>query len=80
MIQTIADFLYNILDAVGSVLPRDPFLKFFQMPDAVVYKYLGFINWLVPVGFIASTFESFLIAYGAYILISSVLRWTKAIE
>lgn len=80
MIETIGNFLYNILDAVGNVLPRDPFLQFFTMPDAVVYKYLGYINWIVPVGFIASTFEAFLIAYGTYILISSVLRWIKAID
>lgn len=80
MIETIGNFLYNILDAVGSVLPRDPFLQFFQTPDAVVYKYLGFINWLIPVNFIAGTFEAFLIAYGTYILISTILRWIKAID
>lgn len=80
MIETIGNFLYNILDAIGSILPRDPFLQFFQMPDAVVYKYLGIINWFIPVGFIVSTFEAFLVAYGTYILISSVLRWIKAIE
>lgn len=80
MIETIGNFLYNILDAVGSVLPRDPFLQFFQMPDAVVYKYLGIINWFIPVAFIVSTFEAFLVAYGTYILISTVLRWIKAIE
>ena len=80
MIETIGNFLYNILDAVGNVLPRDPFLQFFTMPDAVVYKYLGYINWLVPISFIASTFEAFLIAYGTYILISTILRWIKAID
>ena len=79
MIQTIADFLYNILDAVGSVLPRDPSLQFFQLPDAVVYKYLGIINWLIPVNFMVSTFEAFLVAYGSYIIISAILRWIKAI-
>lgn len=80
MIETIGNFLYNILDAVGSVLPRDPFLQYFTMPDAVVYKYLGIINWLIPVRFIAGTFEAFLVAYGSYLLISTVLRWIKAIE
>lgn len=80
MIQTISDFLYNILDAVGSVLPRDPFLQFFQLPDAVVYKYLGIINWFIPVNFMVSTFEAFLVAYGSYIIISAVLRWIKAIS
>ena len=80
MIDTIGNFLYNILDAVGNVLPRDPFLQFFQMPDAVIYKYLGIINWLIPVSFIVGTFEAFLIAYGSYIIISTVLRWIKAIE
>ncbi len=80
MINTIADFLYNILDSVGNILPRDPFLKFFQLQDAVIYRYLGYINWLIPVNFIASTFEAFLIAYGSYIIISAILRWIKAIQ
>lgn len=80
MIETIGNFLYNILDAVGQVLPRDPFLQFFAIPDAVIYKYLGIINWFIPVSFILGTFEAFLVAYGTYILISSVLRWIKAIE
>lgn len=80
MIETIGNFLYNILEAVGNILPRDPFLQFFQMPDAVVYKYLGVVNWVIPVAFIVSTFEAFLVSYGTYILISSVLRWVKAIE
>ena len=80
MIETIGNFLYNILDAVGNILPRDPFLQFFSIPDAVIYKYLGIINWFIPVTFIVSTFEAFLIAYGSYILISAILRWIKAIE
>lgn len=80
MIETIGNFIYNILDAVGNILPRDPFLQFFEMPDAVVYKYLGIINWLIPVTFIVSTFEAFLIAYGSYLLISAILRWIKAIS
>lgn len=80
MIETIGNFIYNILDAVGAVLPRDPFVEFFTIPDAVVYKYLGWINWLIPVQFMVSTFEAFLIAYGSYVLISSILRWIKAIE
>lgn len=80
MIETIGNFIYNILDAVGNVLPRDPFLQFFSMPDAVIYKYLSIINWFVPVPFFVATFESFLIAYGSYILISAILRWIKAIE
>lgn len=79
MIESIGDFIYNILDAIGSILPRDPFLQFFQMPDAVIYKYLGVINWFVPVAFIVSTFEVFLLAYGSYIVISAILRWIKAI-
>ena len=80
MIQTIGNFLYNILDAIGNILPRDPFLQFFTMPDAVVYKYLGIINWIIPVSFIVSTFEAFLVAYGSYIIISAILRWVKAID
>lgn len=79
MIESIANFIYNILDAVGNILPRDPFLQFFQMPNAVIYKYLGIINWFVPVAFIVSTFEAFLLAYGSYIVISAILRWIKAI-
>ena len=75
MINTIANFLYNILDAVGNILPRDPFVQFFTVPDAVIYKYLGWINWLIPVQFMVSTFEAFLIAYGSYLLISAILRW-----
>lgn len=80
MIETIGNFIYNILDAVGNILPRDPFLQFFEMPDAVIYKYLGIINWLIPVTFIVSTFEAFLIAYGSYLLISAILRWINAIS
>lgn len=80
MIEQIGDFIYSILDAIGNILPRDPFLQFFQNPDSVIYKYLGIINWIVPVQFMVGTFEAFLIAYGSYLLISTILRWIKAIE
>ena len=80
MIDTIGNFLYDILDSVGQILPRDPFLEFFQYPDATIYKYLSILNWFVPVQFMVATFEAFLIAYGAYIVISAILRWIKAIE
>lgn len=80
MIDTIGTFIYNILDALGNILPRDPFVEFFTIPDAVVYKYLAWINWFIPVNFIVASFESFLLAYGSYLLISSILRWIKAIQ
>lgn len=60
-IETIGNFLYNILDAVGSILPRDPFLQFFSMPDAVIYKYLSIINWFVPVPFLSLLSRPFLL-------------------
>lgn len=43
-----------------------------------VKEYLGYINYFVPVGFILSVTETWLVAVGVYYAYQAYLRWIKA--
>lgn len=71
------DNIVNLLTLVLSILPDSPFSN---LSFAVFTPYLGFINWLIPVG----QMISFLAVWGSAVLIyyiySVAMRFTNVIE
>lgn len=71
------DFLADILQWVVDLLPDSPFNK---LDTTVIEPYLGYINWVIPMDFILTTFTLWLTAVGIYYCWSVILRWIKAID
>jgi hypothetical protein len=67
----------QLLSWALGFLPDSPFHALDVSPVA---PYLSAINWIVPVDFIISTLELWLVAIAAYYVISAALRWARAIS
>lgn len=78
MIDTIATFFNNVINGILSLLPDSPFQYVTQ--TGFIYKYLQIVNYFIPVSFILSSLEAWLVCYSIYLVISVILRWAKAID
>ncbi|CAB1248009.1 conserved protein of unknown function [Ruminococcaceae bacterium BL-6] len=70
-------FFRKILSWALGFLPDSPFQALDTSPVA---PYLSVLNWIVPVSFILSVMETWLVAIAAYYIISAALRWIRAIS
>lgn len=77
MLESLATFFSEVIDKILGFLPDSPFQYLSQ--TAFVYKYLQYINWVIPVDFILSTLQAWLVAYSLYLLYSVILRTVNAI-
>lgn len=69
--------LNDVLGWVLVMLPDSPF-KFIQKTPFA--KYLGYINWFVPVDYILSILAAWISAVGIYYGYKIILAWIKAIN
>ena len=78
MLDFMNEILTEFLEFVLSALPLSPFTDIIseleQMP------YIGYINWLVPVGDFVKIGIAWLAAITTYYMYQIILRWIKAIE
>lgn len=78
ILQSIIDFLLDLLGKVLFFLPDSPFSSF-TVPDSV-RSILGYVNYFLPLNQIVVTLGLWTAAIGAYIIYSVILRWIKAVE
>lgn len=73
----LVNVVTSFLQIVVGLLPKSPFADFIASwsPPA----FLGWLNWLLPVGQILSVTAIWLTAISAYYLVSIVARWIKLI-
>lgn len=74
----IQDFIVNVLNAMLSFLPDSPFATY--LDNTVVNKYLGYVNWFIPVADMIAIGQAWLIAIAVFYIYQALLRWVKAIE
>lgn len=74
LMSGLQDFLLKVL----NLLPDSPFV--FLQSNGHIYKYLQYINWIVPIDFMLSTLTPWLTAVALYLVWSVGLRWFRAIE
>lgn len=79
LINAIIRGLGAVLTAVFALLPDSPFQKYI-INNEIINKYVGYINYFVPVASILIVIETWCIAIGVYYIVQIVLRWLKAIE
>lgn len=73
----ICGFLSDCLEWVIDVLPDSPFNA---LDTSAIEKYLGYINWFIPMDFILTTLTLWLVAVAGYYVWSVVLRFVKAVD
>lgn len=78
MLAYMDEVLNKFLDFVLSVLPLSPFTEIIEELESM--PYLGYINWLIPVGRFVAIGTAWLTAIGVFYLYQIILRWIKAIE
>lgn len=77
LINLIIAGIGGIGQAIIGVLPESPFQ---DITLDISATYLGYLNWLIPVGTLLGIFTTSLVAVGVYYIYQTILRWIKAIE
>lgn len=79
------DFLDKLGETVSSIgnqiigfLPKSPIVYLQTIPE--IEKYLGMLNWFIPIYTMIGLTEAWLVAIGIYYVIQAILRWAKIIE
>lgn len=78
MLAYMNELLDKFLALLLSLFPLSPFLPVIQ--ELASLPYLGYINWLVPVGDFIKIGTLWITAIGAYYAWSVVARWIKLIS
>lgn len=75
------DILTGGLMAILSLLPDSPFKILDNLdPTGEIVKWLGMVNWFVPVYSFVGILEGWLVCIAVYYVYQVVLRWFRAIE
>lgn len=70
--------LSSLWEQIYDILPKSPIVYLSANPT--VSKYLGYINWFIPIYSMISFLEGWLVAVGVYYGVQLILRWAKLIE
>ena len=73
LINKICSFFTYIV----GFLPQNPFAN---LEFTGIEEYLGYLNWIIPVGTISKIITLWLGAIAVYYIYSIALRWVKAIN
>lgn len=79
LINALIRGLGFVLTTVLALLPDSPFQKYI-INNTLISKYVGYINYFVPVASILVVLEAWCLAVSVYYLVQIVLRWIKVIE
>lgn len=71
--------LGSVLQFVLALLPDSPFQKYI-LSNSVITKYVGYVNYFVPVAEMLIIFSAWCTAIAVYYMYQTVLRWIKLIE
>lgn len=77
-LQWISEKFSKIADAIIDALPKSPIS--YLAENETVSKYLGYVNYFIPVYLWISILEGWLIAVVTYYVFQVILRWIKVIE
>lgn len=77
-LNSIGDTVSNIGNQIISILPQSPIVYLQAIPE--VEKYLGMLNWFIPIYTMISLTEAWLTAIIIYYVVQAILRWVKIIE
>ena len=77
----MGDILSGGINAILSLLPDSPFVILDKLaPTGEIAKWLGMVNWFVPIYSFVGILEGWLAGILIYYVYQVVLRWLGAIE
>lgn len=74
----VSESFSEIGQKIIDFLPTSPIVYLETIPE--VKKYLGYINWFIPVYSMISLTEAWLFAIAVYYIVQIALRWIKVVE
>lgn len=77
LVNKLMAALTAALSAAIALLPDTPFQT---LDNSVIEDYMGYINWVVPVGAMVNILVAWCVAIGLYYVVQIAMRWAKAIE
>lgn len=78
ILEILGDTLSSLWEKLYDILPKSPIV--YLSSNDIVAKYLGYINWFIPIYSMISVLEGWLVAVSLYYIVQVVLRWAKMIE
>lgn len=81
VINFILSLIGTVLSLIVSVLPNSPFEGIVSFANSSgISEYLGYLAWLIPIGYIFDVTALWVTCVSLYYLYSLVMRWIKMIE
>lgn len=77
-LKAIGDTVSNIGSQIIDILPKSPITFLESIPE--VEKYLGMLNWFIPIYTMIGLTEVWLTTIAIYYVVQAILRWVKIIE
>ncbi len=78
MLDWIVEKLLSFLSYVLAALPTSPFSSFLE--DVSHLPFLGYLNWVLPIGKMLQIGAAWLAAIALFYLYSVIMRWIKLIQ
>lgn len=76
--EGIKEGFQGFVQALIDFLPTSPIV--FIEANAEVKKYLGMLNWFIPIYTMIAMVEAWLVAISIYYLVVVILRWLKIVD
>lgn len=80
MWDALSNALVSFAVSVVELFPESPFVILDELSNTVVYEWLQYLNWFIPINSFVGIFEAWLVCVGLYYVYQIVLRWIKVIE
>lgn len=80
MWDALSNALVSFAISVVNLFPQSPFVILDELSNSIVYEWLQYLNWFIPVNTFVGIFEAWLVCVGLYYVYQIVLRWIKVIE
>lgn len=77
VINLIISSVGNALSLIIGILPHSPF---HYLENSSVSEWLGYLNWIIPIDYIITFLEAWLVAIGMFYIYQSFARWVKLIQ
>ena len=80
MWDALTNGLVSFAVSVVELFPESPFVILDDLSNTVVYEWLQYLNWFIPINTFVGILEAWLVCVGLYYVYQVVLRWVKVIE
>lgn len=80
MFEWLKVMFLRLVTSILSLLPASPFREYITSWSINVPNAIAWLNWFIDIRGMLAVFLAWLGVYIAYLVISIILRWIKAID